>query len=182
LTSRGYEQVAQAHGVTVYSHPDRDLLTMAGEGMLAAPPDKVRGVLIDYEHHVDMLERLATSRVLDRGPGWLTVYQQLSLSIISNRDYTMLVRWGADGQTLWLRFRTANDRGPPENDDFVRMPVHRGCWQLKPVQRGRMTFARYQVELDLGGWLPRWMVGRNRDFEIPDLFDSIRKSLVRTSH
>jgi hypothetical protein len=164
--------------VTVYKHPGREHITLAAEGRFAAPPAKVREALLDYAGHAGRVRHVQLSRVLDRGPGWLLVYQRLGLSVISDRDYTLLVRWGADGDVLWMRFATANHRGPGPQEGYVRMPVHTGSWQLKPILGGKATHARYQVTIDMGGLLPQWMADTSRDFEIPGLFNVFRRLLA----
>lgn len=181
LQSRGFEECHRSRGVTVYKQPEAEILTIAAEGRFAASPEEVRTILLDYENHTQMLERIAESKILHRGADWLLVYQRLSLSVISDRDYTMRVAWGNDGEVKWLHFRTANSLGPPERSGIVRMPVHRGSWQLKPVSNGKATLARYQLRIDMGGLIPDWMVDSSDDFEIPDLYDAIRKKLLTRS-
>lgn len=180
LMDRGFVPVAREDGVTVYKLPGSEHITLAAEGRFAAPPDKVRKALLDYPDHVGRVPHLAFSRVLDRGPGWLLVYQRLVLSVISDRDFTLLVRWGADGDVLWTEFRVANHRGPGPQEGYVRMPVHTGSWQLKPILEGKATHARYQVTLDMGGMLPRWMANTSRDFGVPELFNTFRRALAES--
>ncbi len=178
LGSKGYALIAKEQAVCVYRLESAEYITLAAEGTIAAPPGKVRQVLLDYESHVNMVKQVVQSRILDRDSDWLVVYQRLELPIISDRDQTLLVKWGQKGKTLWMEFQAVTDRGPPERGDAVRICRHVGSWQLKPMLGGLFTRARYQVTIDLAGTLPKWMARGGAADEIPALFASIRKTLA----
>jgi hypothetical protein len=174
LTSDGYRLLGRAKGVIVYRDPRSAIVQLAAEGSFAARPERVRAVLLDYGNHTRYIQNIAESRVLVRGRGSLLLYQRLRLPIISDRDYTLEVSWGADGKVLWLKFACANWRGPAERRSIVRVRTHEGGWQLQPIHGGSQTWARYQMRLDLGGSLPRWMARSGATSEIPALFEAVR--------
>lgn len=180
LRERGYRRIAIDQGVTVYQDEQATLITLAAEGTFAAPPIKVRKVLLDYDSHTRMVKQVTKSHILERGPTSLLVYQVLSLPIVSNRDQVLRVEWGEQGEILWVQFNAVTDREPQHHDDAVRITQHSGSWQLKPLDGGRFTQARYQVAIDLAGLLPRWMAGWGSANEIPELFAAIRKRLAET--
>jgi hypothetical protein len=176
LASEGFEPVAVERGISIYRRPGAIGIELAAEGDFAAPPERVQAVLIDYAHHTRWVAHLAESRVLDSGPDWLDVYQRLSLPIISDRDYTLHVTWGRDGEALWLRF-AATERGPAPRSGVVRVRVHEGSWRLLPRDGGRATHAIYRFHLDLAGSLPGWM-GRGRARQdVPALFEGVARQL-----
>jgi hypothetical protein len=104
----------------------------------------------------------------------LTVYQRLDMPLIDDRDFTLLVRWIDDGDGKWLRFETANDRGPGVRKHTVRVAVNEGSWRLQPIDGGRATFAVYEITVAMGGSFPTWM-GRGRAAdEVFSVFTTLR--------
>jgi hypothetical protein len=175
LTSQGYSAAGQDKGVTIYRRRSSSIVELAAEGGFTSPPARVRAVLLDYPRHRGLLKNIAESRVVAQGKDWVVVYQRLRLPVISDRDYTLMVTWGASGLTLWLKFACANSRGPNPRSGVVRVSTHEGGWMLLPIQGGKSTWARYQMRLDLAGSLPRWMARSGAGAEIPDLFEVMRR-------
>jgi hypothetical protein len=174
LSGQGYSVTGRDRGVTVYRRQGSSIVELAAEGGFTSPPARVRAALLDYPRHHRLLKNIAESRVLARGKDSLVVYQRLRLPLISDRDYTLIVSWGADGRTLWLKFCCGNSRGPNPRPSVIRVSTHEGGWLLLPIQDGRSTWARYQMRLDLAGSLPRWMARSGAGAEIPDLFEVMR--------
>jgi hypothetical protein len=173
LASQGYDLVGETRGVKVYKHRNAKTIRVAAEGVIAAPPAEVREVVTDYRAQEGKVDRVSESRVLRQGPGWLAVYQRLNLPIISDRDYTLMVRWGREPAYQWVTFDAASWMGPPPRDGIVRVSEHSGSWQLKPVEGGRATFVRFQSRIDFAGSVPRWMVRGGAAKELPNLFANL---------
>jgi START domain len=177
LVTSGYVEFHNDKGVKVYRKNGSHGIDFAAEGDIAAPPEKVMKVLLDYAAHTKWVNHLAESQVISSGPFSEIVYQRLSLPVIDDRDYTLLVTWGEEGPARWMRFMTANDRGPKPKSGIVRINLHEGGWRLEPIDGGRATHAVYQFRLDLAGSMPGWM-GRGRaGKDIPALFENIRRQL-----
>jgi len=174
LSSNGWLPVSTRNGIAVYRRDRSAALVFRAQGTVDAPPSAVEQVLLDFERHPQWASRLVESRILERGADWLTVYQRLSLPFIDDRDFTLRVQWGDDGDRKWLRFTTANDRGPDARKHTVRVAVNEGSWQLEPIDEGRGTFAVYEITLEMGGSFPVWM-GRGRAIEeVFSLFMTLR--------
>ena len=178
LESEGFLEIDREFGVKVYKDPESDVIRIAAEGRLAATPKQVFKAVLDYEGQVGVIKRVSETRILEKGPGWMLVYQRLNLPIISDRDYTLYVTWGAEGDNLWVNFRSSY-MGPEKRDGIVRVIEHYGSWQMKPVNNGRFTLARFQVRIDLAGSLPKWLARSGAGDELPELFQNIRRMLVR---
>jgi hypothetical protein len=171
----GFVQVAEDKGVTVFRREGTGGMELAAEGIINAPPERVREVLLDYGHHPTWLKSLRESRVLEHGAHSEVVYQRLGLPIIADRDFTLKVTWGKEGETLWTHFAAANELGPPSVHGVVRVSMHEGGWRLQPLDGGRRTLARYHVHLDLAGKLPGWMARGRAAKDVPGLYESIRQ-------
>ena len=58
---------------------------------------------------------------------------------------------------------------------MVRVKRHSGTWQIKPLPGGRLSLVRFQVGIDLAGWLPLWMARSGAGKELPDLFAAVNR-------
>jgi hypothetical protein len=161
------------NGVTVYRNKRSSITDIAAEGVVPTSPEQVQRALVDYRRHAGRIARVAESRILKRKNETLLVYQRLDLPLLSDRDFTLSVRWGRDeDRTHWVDFHTV-PRGPRCRRGVVRITHHTGSWELKPIRGGGATLARYQLSIDLAGYLPRWLARSNAGKEVPALFKAI---------
>lgn len=177
LERAGFEKVDRIEGVTVYSHGQSQELHFAAETRFAAPPWQVQQALLDYEGQLGHIHRLAESRILQRGPDLLLVYQRLGMPVIDDRDYTLLVRWGRRDGIRWVAFHAVRS-GPAPRSGVVRVPRHSGGWRLQPIEGGRATFARYETLMDLGGWVPMWMARQSAGAEVAEVILEFSRMLA----
>ena len=179
LASRGYKEIAFKKGVRVYKHKASKIIRLGADGIIAQPPAQVRAALLDYRNQIGVLERLSECRVLSRTKNNLWVYQRLNLPVISDRDFTLAVRWGGKQDSMWITYSAVRGLGPTPRKGVVRVKHHVGSWQLEASEGGRKTRARFQVSIDLAGWLPRWVARSGAGKELPQLFASIEKMAKR---
>jgi len=176
--SRGFEPIADEDGVRVYKHRESEIIRLAAEGRVAAPPAAVRQALLAYEKQPGVIERVSQTRILSRGEDRILVYQRLNLPVIDDRDYTVWVTWGDSNEVQWIRYWLAPNRGPGKQEDAVRVPHHQGSWQLTPINGGSATLLRYQVSIDMGGLVPRWMAKAAAGDEVPAVYSDICRVLA----
>jgi hypothetical protein len=173
LARQGFEFINETRGVKVYKHRTSKIIRVAAEGVLGAPLADVREVVTDYRAQEGRVDRVSESRIIREGPSWLVVYQRLNLPVISDRDFTLVVRWGQDQDCQWVTYDAASSLGPTPRDGIVRVTEHSGSWQLRPIDNGRATFVRFQARVDLAGSLPRWMARSGAGRELPNLFANL---------
>lgn len=97
-------------------------------------------------------------KVLKQEPTELLMYDQVKTPVVSDRDYTLLVRKVSDtsGHRYQMTFETANQLGPPVDPKHVRIPAIRGRWLIEPAGAGsRLT---YQSFSEPGGSIPAFMI------------------------
>ena len=155
LAGEGFALLGKEKGVKVYRREKRPGIELAGESELAASPDRVRRVFVDYASHPRWkkhLKRQPGPRA--RGDGLLDVYQRLDLPVLDDRDYTLHVAWGDDAACRWMRFAVASAAARRPCEGVVRVTRHEGGWRLEPVDGGEATRAVYRFYLDLGGIVP----------------------------
>src|SRR5689334_5529015 len=105
LSADGFVPVGDiCSGLQIYRRGEATGIELGAEGPIAATPDRIARVLLDYAHHTNWVKGLAESRILRSLGDSLLVYQRLDLPIISDRDFTLRVRWGKEGQGRWIRF------------------------------------------------------------------------------
>ncbi len=177
LAGEGFALIADEKGVKVYRREKRPGIELAAEGNIAASPERVGRVLVDYPSHRRWQKHLKENRVLGRGDGFLDVYQRLDLPVLDDRDFTLHVTWGTEGAIPWMRFAAANALGPPPVSGVVRVNQHEGGWRLEPIDGGKATHAVYRFYLDLAGSFPSWMGKGQAASDIPELFANITKQL-----
>ncbi|MDI3282531.1 START domain-containing protein [Polyangium sp. 15x6] len=175
LASEGFTLLGEEKGVRVHRREKRAGIEFATEANLPAPPDQVRRALLDYSNHQKWQEHLKENKVLARSADSLLVYQRLDLPVIDDRDYTIQVTWGAEGSILWMRFATANERGPKPVADVVRVTAHEGGWRLEPDGKG--TRAVYRFHLDVAGSVPSWLGKGQAKDDIIDFVVRLKKEL-----
>ncbi|MCA9521737.1 MAG: hypothetical protein KC609_12220 [Myxococcales bacterium] len=173
LKTTQFKVVDRVRGVTIYRHRDSTIVRYGAEAILPASPDRVRLALLNYRKQIVLLKRIKEARVLKRGKHWLVVYQRLGLPVISDRDFTLLVKWGREGAATWLSYWSVNDQGPPPSRGVIRVTHSLGTWQLIPMPDGHSTLARYQMSIDMAGQLPKWMARDNAGKELPDMLEAI---------
>ncbi len=171
----GFKHVGGRNGVEVFRNMASPVIDLYAVGEIAAPPDVVRDVLLDYDNAPKVTDNVAESRVLARNEHEIVAYQRLKLPVISNRDYTLRATWGRRGDALTMQFAIDNARGPAPRRGVVRMSTLQGTWLLEPIRGGAATRARYRVQIDLGGSVPRWMVSGGAAKNLPKVFEGARR-------
>jgi hypothetical protein len=92
-------------------------------------------------------------------------YEQISVPVVTNRDYVMHVKLEQPASTGTCRvsFETETYGTRPSPPGFVRIALIRGLWQLAPMADGAVSI-RYQIFSDPGGSVPAFLArGKQRD-------------------
>jgi hypothetical protein len=94
-------------------------------------------------------------KLLRSGPDEVVVYQQISVAIVTDRDYTVRI-WrtppASDG-TVEVRYQIANELGPAPDPKYTRLQAIRGAWTIAPLPSGG-TRLRYLAYSEAGGSVP----------------------------
>ncbi len=178
LASEGFTLLGEEKGVRVHNRDKRSGVEFAAEARLPAPPEQVRRALIDYSSHQKWQEGLKENKILARDADSLLVYQRLELPIIDDRDFTLKITWGAEGQILWMRFAVANERGPKPVSGVVRVTSHGGGWRLEP-EGDKGTRAVYRFHFDPAGSVPSWLGKDQAKDKLVDFFVRLKRELPK---
>jgi START domain-containing protein len=105
----------------------------------------------------------------------LVIYDQIRTPVVSDRDYTIVVRRVRDGARTQFRCETANERGPAEARGFVRIPIIRAGWQVEPDGHGGTRLAHFAYS-EPGGSVPAWLVrGAQADRSMADMVRMVKR-------
>lgn len=172
-----FKHVGGRNGVEVFRNMSSSVIDLYAEGDIDAPPSVVRDVVLDYPNASKVTDNVGESRVLQKSDREIVVYQRLRLPIIADRDFTLRASWGASGPMLVTRFFVDNTRGPEAREGIVRLSTLQGGWELEPIRGGAGTHARYRVQIDLAGSVPKWMVSGGAAKNLPKLFEGVRREV-----
>jgi hypothetical protein len=118
----------------------------------------------------------------DQSNVWYT-YERLAIPLFRDRDYTL--RYEAKQDSLSghysLVWTIANDKGPPPNEDVVRIEVSRGALEMIPVAERTKTRLICTIYADPGGSIPGWLANIGNRSTLPDLLRAIRDNSM-TDH
>jgi len=179
-----WQSVDDRAGVAIYcrSRVGSRIKEFKGTGLIDAPPARVEQVLQDVRSYAGFMPYVKEARTLSVNGAQALAYQQLSIPLLSDRDYTVKVEHGTLTGPLGVTFRdtwqTANDLGPAEIPGVVRVKVDEGSWLLEPTgPQGASTQATYQIYTDSGGAVPAFMANHASEMAIPKIFEAIRKQV-----
>jgi hypothetical protein len=85
-------------------------------------------------------------------------YEQVSVPVVSDRDYVMHVKLEqpASSGHCSVAFQTEDDPAYPPMPGFVRIPVIRGHWDVFPLAPGKLS-VQYRIFSEPGGGVPAFL-------------------------
>lgn len=161
----GWERIDDEDGIVTWKHevPGQVVPGFRGQVVIAADIDKVRRAIEDVKSHTKWMHRCAESAVVKNvSPTEDLVYNRTdSPWPISDRDVVLRTKRVVNdkGDEVLLAFQDTKTELKPKIDDVVRMPKLVGFYKLSKLADGR-TKVVYQVDADVGGSLPDWIVKR----------------------
>ncbi len=115
------------------------------------------------------MDSLKHRELLAERPDELVIYDQIRTPVVSDRDYTIVVRRRRLGARTWFECQTANDRGPPPARGYVRIPLIAAGWFVAADGHGG-TQLGYFAYSEPGGSVPAWLVrGAQADRSMADV-------------
>ena len=125
----GWQAYKAKQGISVERRPVAGSKFFEYRAMVSATvaPEKI----------IDQLWRFVTTatapvlkkrQVIKQEASEIVIYDQIKTPVVSDRDYTLLVRKVADpgSHRYRMTFETANHLGPPVDPKYVRIPAIRG--------------------------------------------------------
>jgi hypothetical protein len=121
------------------------------------------------------MDSLKHREILSEGADELVIYDQIRTPVVSDRDYTIIVRRRSAGARVWFECATANERGPAPQKGYVRIPVIAAGWYVEPDGHGG-TRLGYFAYSEPGGSVPAWLVrGAQADRSMADVLRMVHR-------
>lgn len=132
---------------------------------LGCTTDRLWKLLVNEESFLRLMPDMPESRKIEeddaRGEGWW--YQRIARPPISDRDFTLHVRWtieeSAAGRQYFRWWSVDDAAGPQPTEGVLRLHVNDGSWRLTPAAGGKCDF-EYVNYIELEGSL--WKAITNR--------------------
>jgi ribosome-associated toxin RatA of RatAB toxin-antitoxin module len=152
----------------------------------AAPPARVHALVTDYGHFEEFIPDVVESRVLMKSGGRQWVFHHLHFAgPVADRAYVIESTDAASRpQEHYYRVDwTLSSREFPgiEGNTWIRPRAFSGFWELRPLENGLATEARYAVRSDPGGFIPDWLVVKMTDRYIEQVIAAVARRLVQTN-
>jgi len=152
----------------------------------AAPPARVHALVTDYGHFAEFIPDVAESRVLLQTGDRQWVFHHLHFAgPVADRAYVIESTDAASRpQEHYYRVDWAlSSRDFPgiDNITWIRPRAFSGFWDLRPVENGLATEARYAVRSDPGGFIPDWLVVKMTDRYIQQVIAAVAQRLGQTN-
>lgn len=163
---------------------DSSLRAFRAEGIVDASPAACLAAVRAEGFFARTVSHVAEARVLaSEAAGVRWFYARIDPPFVAARDYTLRVEAAElpspEGAALQLVWRVDNARGPAPRPGTVRVEHSEGAWTFSPVDGGARTRARYELEADPGGSIPRWIARRVQLAGILAAFDELRRVAPR---
>ena len=152
----------------------------------AAPPARVHALVTDYGHFAEFIPDVAESRVLSQSGDRQWVFHHLHFAgPVADRAYVIESTDAASRpQEHYYRVDWAlSSRDFPgiNYTTWIRPRAFSGFWDLRPVENGLATEARYAVRSDPGGFIPDWLVVKMTDRYIQQVIAAVAQRLGQTN-
>lgn len=161
----GWRLVTERQGIRIYNRPwpDSPIPEALARSVLHVPPKRLYAVITDYDHFVEFIPYVTSSRILQQEGETSYVHQHLRFpGPVADRYYTIASR-AASSRPRDNFFRVEWHLVPKSSvivpaEEGVVPPAFSGFWELSPRANGTATEAVYSFHLDPGGALPSWLV------------------------
>jgi hypothetical protein len=172
----GWELVTEKDGMTVERRrlPDADYLEVRVRVETLFTPDDLFNVIWDTPKYPSFVRYAKSMKILHERGQERIIYQQNRVPLIQDRDYTVRSWYERDAgsgliQVFW---QAANELGPPESADYVRLQRNSGSWTLEPAAGGK-TIVTYVVASEAGGMVPAWLVRTAQTDAAPEFLRTV---------
>jgi ribosome-associated toxin RatA of RatAB toxin-antitoxin module len=145
------------------------------------PPQVIFKTLWRHHEYTAFVPYLKHLTILTHAPDEKMIYEQITMPVVRDRDYTVRVTATTDptsGQ-IQVSFVSTPEAGPPVQARYVRVTAIQGSWTLVPTPGGG-SLVTYVVASDPGGALPTWLVNRAQRQAAPALVKAILDRVKQT--
>ena len=156
-----WTRARQESGIEVYTRPVAGSTVKAfkGEGLVAAPVERIRALLRDADRLKEWFPNTPASKLISvEGNARLQHTVMATPWPVTDRDNVFRSVTNRDPETGTVDIRlTAAPDAYPVQEDLHRVRTANGSWRLEP--RGpNETWVEFAMHLEPGGGIPDWIV------------------------
>ncbi|MBL8953766.1 MAG: hypothetical protein JNK82_23525 [Myxococcaceae bacterium] len=162
-----------------------DVKEVWGEGDLEASPLDIQTALLDPKSFNTFMPSVHQAKEVGtaEADGSFYVYTQLSLPMLSNRDYAVRI-WNdelvkPDGTGAFRQHWKAAPNKVEDADGFIRVKVNDGSWAITPVGDGSKSHVVYKFATDPGGSIPGWAKNMGNKKAVVDVLKAVEGEAQR---
>jgi len=187
LSGQDWQRVSEQDGIVV----DRSrvagssVMRFRGQGLVAAPIDKLMVVLRDLESQRRWNPAGYANRFVEQVSATELVYYSAHRAPwpIQDRDYVIRIKLTHEPKLGRVTLDAAETEHPnaPRERGRTRMPAARFRWVLtRANEPGRtLTYVQVEFHLDPGGFIPGWMFNYVTDKYAYELIQNVRRENAR---
>ncbi len=139
----------------------------------------VQTALMDSASFRFWMPYVKESRVVSTNPdGSRVAYARLSLPVVDDRDYAILVtdekKLAEDGTGEYVQRWKVAEGALPERKDIVRLKYNDGTWEVTPKGEAT-THIVYKFAVDPGGSIPGWLASFGQKDGVLDTLKAVQE-------
>lgn len=176
-----WELVDDDDGIKVWARavPGSEIREVKAIGQIAAPAKRVWDTICDVDRYTIFMPYVEKTKVLGKHDKGHYEYQRVNPPFVDRRDYTLKITLEVDEAKGRYRrsWMPANDKGPAERKDSVRVKVNEGYWLITAVGPSTAE-TTYYLYTDPGGSIPNWLINKGNTTSVPDLLRAVRNRSI----
>ena len=137
--------------------------------LIQADSENIWRIMNDCQDIPNFIPGLVSCHILESGPDWDVIQHE--------------VKWIWFFPKISYVFRAEYD--PNRRIEFTRirgdLRAMEGAWRLDPLAQNNQTIVTYSVFLDLGFFVPQWLVRRSLKVNLPEVLTALRQKVMDNS-
>lgn len=140
-------------------------------GVIDAPPEQVMALIRDFERHSEIFDDIALSELVGRD-GEYTIHHGITNTPwpMADREWTLRA-WGGAMEVDGMPVLVSTWEYIPGSGNIVDTG---GYWLCMPWGDGSKTLVRYHIMVDLGSWLPDFLIEWSTENMLPNKINAVR--------
>jgi hypothetical protein len=149
-------------------------------GVIDATPQAVMAVLADIDHQEDIFDDTSLSEVVGHDGDYILQHGITDTPWpMADREWTIRV-WQGPMEVDGMQVLVSTWDYVPGSGNLV--DTH-GYYLLVPWgDQGQQTLLRYHISVDLGTWLPRFLLDWSTENMLPDQITALRRAVAAPAH
>lgn len=138
---------------------------VAREKEMNVSRDALRQAILDFNSYPQFLSEVLAAKARPGGTPACT-YVDYEVEVLKRFQYTLEFKFDIENEIRWSLY---------EGKLFKK---NEGKWVLEPRGNGKLL-ARYELDLELGFFVPSWVTKKLTETSLPQLLDNFEKQALK---